>query len=219
MKSIGSDMAKGQLEGFGSEIESQAAARKIQSYQDALLYQNKAAIKSHSPSKLYRDEIGKNMATGIIVGLEETLNAYDPTTLASGFINKLQSYIFPGLALVASGKGTSLSSMTPVNFGMSQNGSENYMGNISNMPIGMNLPYKSDLQLINQSLQNLTDRMVEQTDSIIAEVGSLRDDVNLVGDRLSHLQVVIDSRTIVGELAPAMNDELLKYGERINRGV
>lgn len=219
MKSIGSDMAKGQLEGFGSEIESQAAARKIQSYQDALLYQNKAAIKSHSPSKLYRDEIGKNMATGIIAGLEETLNAYDPTVLASGFINKLQSYIFPGLALVASGKGASLSPLTPVNFGMSQNGSENYMGNISNMPIGMNLPYKSDLQLINQSLQRLTDRMVEQTDSIIAEVGSLREDVNLVGDKLSHLQVVIDSRTIVGELAPAMNDELLKYGERINRGV
>lgn len=219
MKKIGSDMAKGQLEGFSSEIESQAAARKIQSYQDALLYQNKAAIKSHSPSKLYRDEIGKNMATGIIAGLEETLNAYDPTVLASGFINKLQSYIFPGLALVASGKGASLSPLTPVNFGMSQNGSENYMGNISNMPIGMNLPYKSDLQLINQSLQRLTDRMVEQTDSIIAEVGSLREDVNLVGDKLSHLQVVIDSRTIVGELAPAMNDELLKYGERINRGV
>jgi phage-related protein len=218
MKDIGSNMAKGQFNGYQEESAKLSKTSGIDAKNvtvDAL----KSIWDINSPSKVMADEVGTYLGQGLIVGMEDIIKSYDPTTLASGFINKLQSYIFPGLALVASGKGSSLSSMTPVNFGMSQNGSENYMGNISNMPIGMNLPYKSDLQLINQSLQNLTDRMVEQTDSIIAEVGSLRDDVNLVGDRLSHLQVVIDSRTIVGELAPAMNDELLKYGERINRGV
>jgi hypothetical protein len=61
--------------------------------------------------------------------------------------------------------------------------------------------------------------MVQQTDGIISEIQMLRGDVTDLGTRVSSMEVRLDGRTLVGELTPRINDELIRYGVRVERGV
>ena len=178
----------------------------------------RADTDTHSPSGLYNRELGVPLADGIIKGFEDTLNAYDPTIVSEGLLTKLRTVLLPGIASLT-GESSIFGGITPVNFDLNQNGSSfSPMPNFPLAPSGV-LPYATHLDNINNSLNRLTERMVQQTDGIISEIQMLRGDVTDLGTRVSSMEVRLDGRTLVGELTPRINDELIRYGVRVERGV
>lgn len=203
-----SSNAKGLLSSFISD----------KTNENGLLGFLRADTDTHSPSGLYNRELGVPLADGIIKGFEDTLNAYDPTTMSEGLLTKLRTVLLPGIASLT-GESSSFGSITPVNFGLNQNGSS--FSPMPNFPLAQSgvLPYAAHLDNINSSLNRLTERMVQQTDGIINELSMLRGDVTELGTRVSSMEVRLDGRTLVGELTPRINDALIQYGIRVERGV
>jgi hypothetical protein len=81
------------------------------------------------------------------------------------------------------------------------------------------MPYQASLDTINTNLSKLTDRMVEQTNSITNEIKGLRTDVTDLGTRIDGLEVILDGDALVGRLTPRINNALVTYANRAGRGV
>ena len=71
MKSIGSDIIKGLWNGIKNVSE--WLFSKIKGFKDAVLNKFKSFFGIHSPSKVFRDEIGKQLSAGIGVGFEDEI--------------------------------------------------------------------------------------------------------------------------------------------------
>ena len=72
MKSIGSDIIKGLWNGIKNVSE--WLFSKIKGFKDAVLNKFKSFFGIHSPSKVFRDEIGKQLSAGIGVGFEDEID-------------------------------------------------------------------------------------------------------------------------------------------------
>lgn len=171
-----------------------------------------------SPSRLMADEVGLYVGQGIMAGMEEGIKTWNLSNATSLLIERLRTTLLPGIASLT-GESSIFGGITPVNFDLNQNGSSfSPMPNFPLAPSGV-LPYATHLDNINNSLNRLTERMVQQTDGIISEIQMLRGDVTDLGTRVSSMEVRLDGRTLVGELTPRINDELIRYGVRVERGV
>lgn len=173
----------------------------------------------NSPSKLMRDEVGKPVGEGIVAGLEEYISGYDPTGMASTLVNKLRTVIFPALASLT-GNSSLFGGITPVNFGMNQNGS--YYSGVSNAPatsFAAPLPYQPQLDLINANLGKILEATYVHTDTMVNEMHALRGDVGDLASHIDDLELRLDGDAIVGGLTPKLNNSLLKYSRRVERGL
>lgn len=214
MKELGVDSAEGYLTGYDELMEAKAGISAKKST-DTQLKSEEAAKKIGSPSKLFADEIGKWTGEGILVGMEDAINAYDPTGLTNTLISKLQSSIFPAIAGLT-GNSIPFGGVTPVNFGLNQNGSGIYG---TDLAVNDTLPYDTHLMNITAILQKHSDNMMNQTNTIIEEIGLLRGDVGDLASHIDDLELRLDGDAIVGGLTPKLNNSLLKYSRRVERGL
>ena len=138
--------------------------------------------------------------------------------VGDGFFDLLQNSIFPAIAGLT-GNSSLLGGLFPVNFGGIQNGSG--LSGTANAPalsFAAPMPYQASLDTINTNLSKLTDRMVEQTNSITNEIKGLRTDVTDLGTRIDGLEVMLDGDALVGRLTPRINNALVTYAKRAGRG-
>ena len=156
-------------------------------------------------------EKASSIFTSIFEGIEEDVG--------DGFFDLLKNSIFPAIAGLT-GNSSIFSGLTPVNFGGIQNGSG--LSGTVNAPalsFAAPMPYQASLDTINTNLSKLTDRMVEQTNSITNELKGLRTDVSDLGTRIDGIEVMLDGDTLVGRLTPRINNSLVTYANRAGRGV
>lgn len=178
----------------------------------------RADTETHSPSRLYAREFGEPLGEGIIVGMEEAINSYDPSAMAGALISKLQSSIFPAIASLT-GNSSLFGGITPVNFGMNQNGS--YYSGASNAPatsFASPLPYQPQLDLINTNLGKILEATYVHTDTMVNEMHALREDVGDLASHIDDLEFRLDGDAIVGGLTPKLNNALVRYSNNIGRG-
>lgn len=174
---------------------------------------------THSPSGLYAEKIGKPLGEGILVGMEEAIESYDSSVLANTLVSKLQSSIFPAIASLT-GNSSLFGGITPVNFGMNQNGSG--YSNMTNLPatsFASPLPYQPQLDLINTNLNKILEATHTHTETMVTEIRTLRGDVNGLASHIDDLELRLDGDAVVGGLTPKINDSLLRYARRIERGL
>lgn len=162
-------------------------------------------------SDAFLGEKTSSIFTSIFEGIQEDVG--------DGFFDLLQNSIFPAIAGLT-GNSSMFGSLFPVNFGGIQNGSG--LSGTANAPalsFAAPLPYQASLDTINTNLSKLTDRMVEQTNSITNEIKGLRTDVTDLGTRIDGLEVMLDGDALVGRLTPRINNSLVTYANRVGRGV
>jgi hypothetical protein len=176
-------------------------------------------FKVGSPSQLMHDKVGVYVGEGVITGLEDSINSYDPSGMASSLITKLRTSILPAIASLTGNSGL-FGGITPVNFGMNQNGS--YYSGASNAPatsFAAPLPYQPQLDLINANLGKILEATYVHTDTMVNEMHALRGDVGDLASNIDDLELRLDSDAIVGGLTPKLNNSLLKYSRRVERGL
>lgn len=174
---------------------------------------------THSPSGLYAEKIGKPLGEGILVGMEEAIESYDSSVLASTLVSRLQSSIFPAIASLT-GNSSLFGGIIPVNFGMNQNGSS--YSNMTNLPatsFASPLPYQPQLDAINTNLNKILEATHTHTETMVTEIRTLRGDVNGLASHIDDLELRLDGDAVVGGLTPKINDSLLRYARRIERGL
>lgn len=171
-----------------------------------------------SPSQLMHDEVGIYVGEGIITGLEDSINSYDPSGMATSLVTKLRTSILPAIASLT-GNSSLFGGITPVNFGMNQNGS--YYSGASNAPatsFAAPLPYQPQLDLINTNLGKILEATYVHTDTMVNEMHALRGDVSELASHIDDLELRLDSDAIVGGLTPKLNNALVRYSNNIGRG-
>ena len=174
--------------------------------------------KTHSPSKLFADEVGYWLGAGIIQGINNAVNEYKPKDTIQPLINMLQSSIFPAMAMLTNGAAMSLP-ISPVFYGTNQNSTQNSIENVPAHSFAMQATYQSSLDTINSSLNLINTTLIDQTNGIIDEVRALRSDVGILGDRIEDLDILLDGEALVGELTPRMSGSLVRYSKRVERGI
>lgn len=137
------------------------------------------------------------------------------TSMADDLISKLQSSIFPAIAGL-SGNSIPFTGVTPVNFGLDQNGSGLFG---AALPVNGALPYDSHLANITAILQMHSENMMNQTNIIISEIGNLRNDVVALGAHIDDMELSLDGDALVGGLTPRLNNALYTYSRRVERGL
>lgn len=137
------------------------------------------------------------------------------TSMADDLLYKLQSSIFPAIAGL-SGNSIPFTGITPVNFGLDQN-SSGLFG--ATLPVNGALPYDTHLANITAILQMHSENMMNQTNTIISEIGNLRGDVVALGTHIDDMELRLDGDALVGGLTPRLNDSLYRYGRRLERGL
>ena len=179
----------------------------------------KEAVKSSSPSKRFA-ELGRNMDEGLIIGLKDKAEAVYSTTRNIGdstiqMMNdivknisselndspELQPVIRPQLDLTALQNGKSLIG------GM-------FGGSYSTQLATSIGPYSNP---VTTSINNLDFTPASNAD-VVSAIGRLRNDINVMAEQMANMQVVLDGRTVVGELAPAMDTALGTNARRAGRG-
>lgn len=217
-QTIGKARGQGEAKSYLDTVVGPYGQTKMGEAKDATIDELQSIWDFGSPSKVMEEEVGKYLGQGIMSGMETAVDSWNLTNMATGLLNKLRMTILPGIASL-NGQSSPFGGITPVNFGLNQNGSG--FSPMPNFPLAQSgvLPYATHLDNINNSLNKLTERMVQQTDGIISEIQMLRGDVTDLGTRVSSMEVRLDGRTLVGELTPRINDELIRYGIRVERGV
>lgn len=137
------------------------------------------------------------------------------TSMADDLISKLQSSIFPAIAGL-SGNSIPFTGVTPVNFGLDQNGSGLFG---AALPVNGALPYDTHLANITAILQMHSENMMNQTNIIISEIGNLRNDVVALGAHIDDMELSLDGDALVGGLTPRLNNALYTYSRRVERGL
>ena len=137
------------------------------------------------------------------------------TSMADDLISKLQSTIFPAIAGL-SGNSIPFTGVTPVNFGLDQNGSGLFG---AALPVNGALPYDTHLANITAILQMHSENMMNQTNIIISEIGNLRNDVVALGAHIDDMELSLDGDALVGGLTPRLNNSLYTYSRRVERGL
>jgi hypothetical protein len=137
------------------------------------------------------------------------------TSMADDLISKLQSSIFPAIVGL-SGNSIPFTGITPVNFGLDQNGSGLFG---AALPVNGALPYDTHLANITAILQMHSENMMNQTNTIIAEIGNLRNDVVALGAHIDDMELSLDGDALVGGLTPRLNNALYTYSRRVERGL
>ena len=135
--------------------------------------------------------------------------------MADDLISRLQSSIFPAIAGL-SGNSIPFTGVTPVNFGLDQNGSGLFG---AALPVNGALPYDTHLANITAILQMHSENMMNQTNIIIAEIGNLRNDVVALGAHIDDMELSLDGDALVGGLTPRLNNALYTYSRRVERGL
>lgn len=211
------ETGKSAEEGLGSAFKSLSPDTKstISKYTGnfADYFNSKEGFDVNSPSKLMRDKVGESVGEGILVGMEDAINSYDPATLTTSLLTKLQSSIFPAIASLT-GNSIPFGGVTPVNFGLNQNGSGIYE---TDLPINEALPYDTHLMNITAILQKHSDNMMNQTNTIIEELGLLRGDVGSLTEHIDSIELRLDGNELVGGITAKMNSSLLRYSNRVGR--
>ena len=215
---VGIPLADGVLEGQTEKIASDGK-KVAEKNVSALVGDWRYASDSHSPSRVFKREVGEPIGEGVLVGIADALSKSNVDDSVSGLIELLQSSVLPGIAGLT-GNSSMFGSLFPVNFGGIQNGSG--LSGTANAPalsFAAPMPYQASLDTINTNLSKLTDRMVEQTNSITNEIKGLRTDVTDLGTRIDGLEVMLDGDALVGRLTPRINNSLVTYANRVGRGV
>ena len=158
---------------------------------------------------------GKYIGEGLLLGMENAINAYNPTAMITNLVTKLQSSIFPAIAGL-SGNSIPFTGVTPVNFGLDQNGSGLFG---AALPVNGALPYDTHLANITAILQMHSENMMNQTNAIISEIGNLRGDVVALGTHIDDMELRLDGDALVGGLTPRLNNALYTYSRRVERGL
>lgn len=212
---IGKYQTLGTGKGAEDAVNSSSFSDTVNSVKDKTVDKYLKAFGISSPSKVMADEVGKWLGLGLIQGMEESINAYDVSTLTANLISKLQSSIFPAIAGL-SGNSIPFTGITPVNFGLDQNGSGLFG---AALPVDGALPYDSHLANITAILQMHSENMMNQTNIIISEIGNLRNDVVALGAHIDDMELSLDGDALVGGLTPRLNNSLYTYSRRVERGL
>lgn len=212
---IGEMETLGIVQGQEDASTSSEAQKHIKTTSENLMEYKKKYDKIASPSKLWADEVGKWEGLGIIQGMEDAINSYDPSSMTQGLISKLQSTIFPAIAGLT-GNSIPFGGVTPVNFGLNQNGSGIYG---TQVPLNGALPYDAHLTNITTILQMHSENMMAQTNTIITEIGLLRGDVTALGAHIDDMELRLDGDALVGGITQRMNDSLMRLSSRTERGL
>ena len=211
----GKYMAKGQIAGYYDELKSKYSLDEISDAGADLRKAINAGWGIKSPSKVMEEGTGKYIGEGLLLGMENAINAYNPTAMITNLVTKLQSSIFPAIAGL-SGNSIPFTGVTPVNFGLNQNGSGLFG---ASLPTNGVLPYDAHLANITAILQMHSENMMNQTNVIISEIGNLRGDVVALGTHIDDMELRLDGDALVGGLTPRLNDSLYRYGRRLERGL
>lgn len=217
MKELGVSAGEGYLTGYEDLVKAMAPDTGKTVVND-VVKATQDAEKKGSPAKVFADEVGRWAGEGILVGIENAVSQFDPEPMVQGLVSKLQSSIFPAIASLT-GNSSLFGGITPVNFGINQNGS--YYSGASNAPatsFAAPLPYQPQLDLINANLGKILEATYVHTDTMVNEMHALRDDVNGLATHIDDLELRLDSDAIVGGLTPKLNNALVRYSNNIGRG-
>lgn len=217
----GRDIAKDLVDGLKNGItdgESRVISA-IKTMAENTIAAAKSAYSINSPSRIFR-EIGLGLDEGLAQGVDRgtglvngSLNHMADSTIQmmndivkniSSELNdspELQPVIRPQLDLTALQNGKSMISGM---FGGS------YSAQLATS-IG---PYSNP---VTTSINNLDFTPASNAD-VVSAIGRLRNDVNAMTEQIANMQVVLDGRTVVGELAPAMDIALGTNATRAGRG-
>ena len=241
-KSIGVNIASGLANGFSEETESSLSL--IDSSGAKITETLKKLFDIHSPSRVMRDEIGKNLADGLIQGFVERMDE---------FVHNIGNYIPADLGMLDVNTQTSVNTMNSIISRLNdaiQNGITTSpvitpVLDMSQMQLGMSqlnamfgtVPLAVPNTLINSTANiNANDAMllsaVNQMNSDIcnkltqidpvSEISQLRADVNTqltnMSDRLDNMQVVMDTGALVGQLSGGINQSLGRKATMEGRG-
>lgn len=241
-KSIGINIASGLATGFSEETESSLSL--IDSSGAKITETLKKLFDIHSPSRVMRDEIGKNLADGLIQGFVERMDEfvrnignYIPADLGmldvntqtsvntmNSIINRLNDAIQNGIT--TSPVITPVLDMSQMQLGMSQ---LNAMfgtvplavpNTLINSTANINANDAMLLSAVNQMNSDICNKLT-QIDPV-SEISQLRADVNTqltnMSDRLDNMQVVMDTGALVGQLSGGINQSLGRKATMEGRG-
>jgi hypothetical protein len=217
MKDLGVSAGEGYLDGYEDYVK-QFAGSTSKTTVGTTKEETADAQKSKSPSKVFA-ELGRYAGEGYLLGMEEVVNGFNANGMVDGLITKLRTSILPAIASLT-GNSSLFGGITPVNFGMNQNGSG--YSNMTNLPatsFASPLPYQPQLDLINANLGKILEATYVHTDTMVNEMHALRGDVNDLSSHIDNLELRLDGDAIVGGITPKLNNSLLKYSRRVERGL
>ena len=214
---MGEDLMRGLESGINRGSGSVFSA--IESVCSSLISKANAALDRHSPSREFM-AIGRDVDRGLALGIDRNTDSVtssiynlgnntvqmmnDIIKNISSEVNdspELQPVIRPQLDLTALQNGKSLIG------GM-------FGGSYSTQLATSIGPYSNP---VTTSINNLDFTPASNTD-VVSAIGRLRNDINAMTEQIANMQVVLDGRTVVGELAPAMDTALGTNARRAGRG-
>lgn len=218
---IGENIAKGIANGMvndnATEAVAIAARNLIQKIKNAA--EDEAIIRS--PSRLFRDEIGKYIALGIASGI--SVNSGEASTAAENLVNDTLYGAEGALSVLAkliSGDYVANPTITPVldltNVENGMNVMNGWFGAAGLRLSGGSLsidPSKATIFADTAMPKDYTENISRIGD----EVANLRDDIRTLGTAMKNLKLVMNTGAVVGAIGPEMDRYLGQRGYYASR--
>ena len=215
-KSVGSNFMAGLRDGI--ESMRSAVVNKASDIGSALLGKFRSLFDIHSPSKVTFG-FGAFLDMGLINGMDSLKGKV--ANKASNIAKSVLTSFDENLTDVQEDLEDIFDFQPVFKPMIDLSGIQNGVSAISNMLDGQSA--RANLEVVRRGSDNRTSGQSEVTvnvdnDNVVTEIGKLRSDIAAATEKLSRLQVMLDGKTMVGELAPAIDYELGKQATRTGRG-
>ncbi len=206
----GVDSGKGYARGLDvSTPEVESAAERLAR---SALYKLNSTLKINSPSK-ETEQSGAFFDTGFVSGVKKHIGV---VKAASEFVgNRAKRSLNDALSKVSNILNGNLDfdpTIRPVvdlsNVTDSVNSMNGLFGDRSVKLGGEISPYRNNLDLTSDISTQLLKNNMNGSTNVVQAIGEIRDDIYYLGEMIGKMQVVIDSRALVGSIAVPMNNAL-----------
>ena len=185
----------------------------------------KRTVKINSPSKVFAG-IGEDLIAGLVIGIKGTgVNASDAVSSVGDSMIETMSSSISRISDVINSDVDVEPTITPV---LDLTNVRNGIGMIdgafrANRSMNLGMAIAANDQNGNSYQSELFGKMQNMTEKtnmkLTSAIDSLRSDFSKMASKLESMQVVLDSGTLVGEIAPDMDNALGRLARMNRRGV
>lgn len=164
-------------------------------------------LKINSPSRVFEElsaYIPMGAANGIMKGIPIAVAA--ASDLANAIVDEA-AYTMSNMAYVASDQYDFSPKITPViDLNGAYNGMDRLESILADNPVSMSIRTNPSQRRMPQNATNYT--LTNQNKDVVMEIQRLNDMMGRLGQKITDMQLVLDTGVLVGQLAPGLNSEL-----------